>query len=163
MDRRPITSGDLFALHQAVMPLSAVDALTPMGDWKNEFNGTTGAVNGKSVYMEYAASGDVPGLMERWLADFNKTKRFERPDQAVAAYVHAHLVFVRIHPLFDGYGRMARLIANLPVLGRRLFSDPRPDVALGRILRPPLALPKPRRAHWTREPLPAPTPFPSRI
>jgi Fic family protein len=130
---RPITREDLFALHRAVMPLSAVDVLNPVGDWKKEFNGTTGVVDGKSVYMEYAAPSDVPRLMERWLADFNKTRRLERPTQAVAAYVRAHQVFVRIHPFFDGDGRMARLIANLPVLAAGF---------------PPILIPMSRRAEY---------------
>jgi Fic family protein len=55
--------------------------------------------------------------MARWLNDFNKTRPINRPAQAVAAYVRTHMVFVRIHPFFDGNGRMARLIANLPVMG----------------------------------------------
>jgi hypothetical protein len=113
---RMLTCEDLFALHGAVMPLSAVDSLNPAGDWKKDFNGTTGVVDGKSVYMEYAAPADVPRLMDRWLNDFNKTRPINRPAQAVAAYVRTHMVFVRIHPFFDGNGRMARLIANLPVL-----------------------------------------------
>lgn len=116
MVRRALTREDLFALHRAVMPLSAVDSLNPVGDWKNDFNGTTGVVDGKSVYMEYAAPANVPRLMDRWLIDFNKTRPINRPAQAVAAYVRTHMVFVRIHPFFDGNGRMARLIANLPVL-----------------------------------------------
>jgi hypothetical protein len=110
------TREDLFALHRAVMPLSAVDSLNPVGDWKKDFNGTTGVVDGKSVYMEYAAPADVSRLMDRWLIDFNKTRAINRPAQAVAVYVRTHMVFVRIHPFFDGNGRMARLIANLPVL-----------------------------------------------
>lgn len=113
---RALTCEDLIALHRAVMPLSAVDSLNPVGDWKKDFNGTTGVVDGKSVYMEYAAPADVPRLMERWLTDFNKTRPINRPAQAVAAYVRTHMIFVRIHPFFDGNGRMARLIANLPVL-----------------------------------------------
>ena len=114
---RALTREDLFALHRAVMPLSAVDSLNPVGDWKKDFNGTTGVVDGKSVYMEYAAQADVPRLMERWLTDFNKTRPIQCPIQAMAAYVRTHIVFVRIHPFFDGNGRIARLIANLPVLG----------------------------------------------
>jgi Fic family protein len=31
-------------------------------------------------------------------------------------YANLHLSFVTIHPFFDGNGRMARLLANLPVL-----------------------------------------------
>lgn len=130
---RPITREDLFALHRAVMPLSAVDSLNPVGDWKKDFNGTTGVVDGKSVYMEYAAPADVPRLMDRWLIDFNKTRAINRPAQAVAAYVQTHMVFVRIHPFFDGNGRMARLIANLPVLSAGF---------------PPVVLPMSRRSNY---------------
>ena len=120
MVHRALTWEDLFALHRAVMPLSTVDSLNPLGDWKKDFNGTTGVVDGKSVYMEYAAPADVPRLMDRWLIDFNKTRPINRPAQAVAAYVRTLMVFVRIHPFFDGNGRMARLIANLPVLAAGL-------------------------------------------
>jgi hypothetical protein len=35
---------------------------------------------------------------------------------AVVAYARLHLGFVHIHPFWDGNGRMARLLANLPVL-----------------------------------------------
>ncbi|MFM8829530.1 MAG: Fic family protein, partial [Spartobacteria bacterium] len=80
---RAITREDLFAVHRAVMPLSAVDSLNPVGDWKKDFNGTTGVVDGKSVYMEYAGPADVPRLMDRWLVDFNKTRVIHRPAQAV--------------------------------------------------------------------------------
>ena len=130
---RALTREDLFALHRAVMPLSAVDALNPVGNWKKDFNGTTGVVEGKSVYMEYAAPADVPQLMERWLSDFNKTRPIQRPAQAVAAYVRTHMVFVRIHPFFDGNGRMARLIANLHVLAAGF---------------PPIFVPMARRADY---------------
>jgi len=130
---RTLTREDIFALHRAVMPLSAVDSLNPEGDWKKDFNGTTGVVDGKSVYMEYAAPSDVPRLMDRWLTDFNKTRPINRPAQAIAAYVQTHLIFVRIHPFFDGNGRMARLIANIPVLATGF---------------PPILVPMSRRAEY---------------
>ena len=130
---RALTREDLFALHRAVMPLSAMDSLNPVGDWKKDFNGTTGVVDGKSVYMEYAAPGDVPRLMDRWLTDFNKTRPIQCPIQAMAAYVRTHIVFVRIHPFFDGNGRMARLIANLPVLAAGI---------------PPILVPMSRRSDY---------------
>ena len=130
---RALAREDLFALHRAVMPLSAVDSLHPVGDWKKDFNGTTGVVDDKSVYMEYAAPADVPRLVDRWLNDFNKTRLINRPAQAIAAYVRTHMVFVRIHPFFDGNGRMARLIANLPVLAAGF---------------PPILVPMSRRADY---------------
>jgi Fic family protein len=67
--------------------------------------------------MEYAAPIDVPFLMTRWLKDFNGSlDKAKKPAQAISLYTRAHMSFVRIHPFFDGNGRMARLIANLPVL-----------------------------------------------
>ena len=39
-----------------------------------------------------------------------------QPAAAIGAFVRAHLGFVRIHPFFDGNGRVARLVANIPVL-----------------------------------------------
>ena len=130
---RPLVAGDLFALHRAVMPLSPVDSLRPVGDWKKDYNGTTGVVRGKSVYMEYAAPDSVPRLMERWLADFNRPRAIQRPAQALAAYVCTHMAFVRIHPFYDGNGRMARLVSNLPVLAAGF---------------PPILIPVARRADY---------------
>jgi Fic family protein len=43
------------------------------------------------------------------------------------------MVFVRIHPFFDGNGRMARLIANIPVLATGF---------------PPILVPMSRRAEY---------------
>ena len=118
MLRQPgVTEEDLFALHRAVMQLSAVDALNPVGDWKQSYNGTTGVVNGQVVFMEYSDPMDVPHLMKRWLGDFNASLgEALQPAEAVGAFVQAHLSFVRIHPFFDGNGRVARLVANIPVL-----------------------------------------------
>jgi len=112
-----ITQEDLFDLHRAVMPPSPVDALNPVGDWKQSYNGTTGVANGKVAYMEYADPLDVPTLMKHWLAAFNATlDKARRSADAIDAYVRAHIGFVRIHPFFDGNGRVARLVANIPVL-----------------------------------------------
>jgi len=36
--------------------------------------------------------------------------------EAAKVYADLHLSFVSVHPFFDGNGRMARLLANLPVL-----------------------------------------------
>ena len=41
-------------------------------------------------------------------------------EAAAIAYADCHLSFVTIHPFFDGNGRMARLLANLPVLNSGL-------------------------------------------
>lgn len=125
---------DLFALHRAVMPPSPLDALNPVGDWKQSYNGTTGVANGKLIYMEYADPLDVPTLMKRWLLEFNATlDKTRRPADAIDAYIRAHIGFVRIHPFFDGNGRVARLVANIPVL---------------RGGHPPIIVPKERRSDY---------------
>ena len=118
MIRQPeVSETDLFALHRAVMESSPVDALNPVGGWKQSYNGTTGVAGGQVTYMEYADPLDVPHLMRRWLQEINATLDASRcPADAIGAYVQAHMGFVRIHPFFDGNGRVARLVSNLPVL-----------------------------------------------
>ncbi len=55
--------------------------------------------------------------MSQWLEKLNGfcTKPLMGTN-AVEAYAGLHLDFVTIRPFFDGNGRVARLIANLPVL-----------------------------------------------
>ena len=117
MNKERIQTEDLFNLHRCVMQKSAIDSLRPIGNWKQEHNGTTGLRDGKPTYMEYATPTDTPKLMTRWLKEFNrKLDNATSPVKAVNVYSWAHLSFVRIHPFFDGNGRIARLIANLPLL-----------------------------------------------
>ncbi len=133
--RRPVRRGKgLFYLHRAVMDKTAMDIMKPVGRWKQDFNGTTGVIDGKSVYMEYAAPSDVPRLMERWLAGINGCLAdIAKADDAARVYARAHMGFVRGHPFFDGNGRVARLIANLPVLRGGY---------------PPIVVPRERRADY---------------
>ena len=115
--RASIVEQDLFDLHRAVMPPSPIDALNPIGDWKQSYNGTSGVIDGRIAFMEYADPLDVPNLMRSWTDAFNRSlKNALDSEEAVQAYAEAHLGFVRVHPFFDGNGRVARLIANLPVL-----------------------------------------------
>lgn len=55
--------------------------------------------------------------MSQWLERLNHNLEIVHAHEEVArAYADLHLSFVTIHPFFDGNGRMARLLANLPVL-----------------------------------------------
>jgi len=120
---RTFTEVDLFALHKAVQTEVVVDVYKPVGGWKKEPNSTVAVVDEKQVIFEYAPPVDVPGLMSDWLKLFNERCQTITPEdrrQALNAYVHLHLAFVRIHPFFDGNGRLARLVANIPVLKRGL-------------------------------------------
>lgn len=109
----------LFALHKAVQTEVVVDVYKPAGQWKNEPNSTVGVINGKQVIFEYSPPADVPVLVDAWFGLYRDLVQAIQPEddrQALRAYVRLHIGFVRIHPFFDGNGRLARLIANLPVL-----------------------------------------------
>ncbi len=116
---RMFTEMDLFALHKAVQTEVVVDVYKPVGGWKKEPNSTVAVVDENQVIFEYAPPADVPVLMADWLKLFNEQCQTIIPEdrrQALNAYVYLHLAFVRIHPFFDGNGRLARLVANIPVL-----------------------------------------------
>ena len=117
IEKERIHTEDLFDLHRCVMQKSAIDSMKPVGAWKRDYNGVTGMRDGKPVYMEYASPSDTPGLMSRWIREFNrKLRTASSAVKAINVYAWAHLSFVRVHPFFDGNGRVARLIANLPLL-----------------------------------------------
>ena len=108
---------DVLRLHRLTVPVETVDIYRPVGAWKREDNGTYGVEGGRQVYMPYAPADDTPTLMRDWIRNFNGLYRANmRQDEVLEAYVRAHTSFVRIHPFFDGNGRLARLLANLPVL-----------------------------------------------
>ena len=130
-----LTEKDLFDLHKAVQTERVVDVYKPVGAWKVEPNSTVIVSGNDQVIFEYAPSKDVPELMQSWLALFQNTckeKTLNR-EEALTAYVWLHVSFVRIHPFWDGNGRMARLIANVPVI-RAGF--------------PPIIIPKERRQEY---------------
>ena len=135
-EKAAIDEQDLFDLHKLVVASADFDIYKPIGAWKREDNGTYGEVDGKSVYMAYAPADKTPELMREWLKKFNRYLKRPLDEQgALSAYVDTHLDFVRIHPFFDGNGRMARLLANLPVL-RAGF--------------PPIVVPMERRSEYIR-------------
>ncbi len=131
-----LTEEALFALHRAVQTEAVFDVYKPIGKWKNQPNSTAAVVNGRQVIFEYALPVDVPELMGRWFNLFNELEDSIKPqdwNQALEAYVCLHVSFVRIHPFFDGNGRLARLVANIPVLKAGL---------------PPLIIPREQRQQY---------------
>ena len=136
--RKKITADDLFTLHRIVVGEETRDIYRPVGAWKREDDGTYGAENGKSVYMPYAPADDTPALMAEWLKAFNARLKASAmsEDGALESYLFAHVSFVRIHPFFDGNGRLARLLANLPVLAAGF---------------PPIVVPAEARLDYIRE------------
>ncbi len=109
------TKDDLFALHTVLMHGSTVDSLKPIGAWKIEDNGTPIRLGGKNRWNDnYAAAQHVGVLMETWLEEFNK--RREGANDPFESYLWLHATFARIHPFADGNGRLARLLANVPLV-----------------------------------------------
>ena len=113
-----LQEADVFALHRVVLTEAITDIYKPVGAWKNEANFTTlVGPDGRQHWREFPEPEHIPGLMSQWLNAFNVW--YGQPltlDAAASAYADIHLDFVTIHPFFDGNGRMARLLANLPVL-----------------------------------------------
>jgi len=117
VDQGRLTEEDLFRLHRLVINEQSNDIYKPVGAYKREDNGTYVAVDGKSAYHAYLPADDVPQAMAEWLADFNAMyNSAASADEALDAYVTAHMRLTGIHPFYDGNGRLARLVANLPVL-----------------------------------------------
>lgn len=112
-----ITATDLFDLHRLVISEKIFDVYKPLGDWKKENNSTSVTVNNQPTIIEFSDHWEVPQLMERWLEMLNKEIHIAKaPPETLKSYVRLHMSFVAIHPFWDGNGRIARLIANLPCL-----------------------------------------------
>ena len=112
-----ITAADLFDLHRLVITDQMLDVYKPTGDWKRENNSTSITLHDRQTIIEYSNHWEVQELMKRWLDLLNQeiassTERHDLPN----SYVRLHLSFVSIHPFWDGNGRIARLVANLPCL-----------------------------------------------
>lgn len=118
MAKDQIQDKDLFALHRSVLTDAIVDIFKPAGAWKNEPNFTTYiGEDGRQQFREFPTPRHTPALMMQWLQRLNGSLRRDLTDrEAAQVYADLHLTFVTIHPFFDGNGRVARLISNVPVL-----------------------------------------------
>jgi len=112
-----ITASDLFDLHRLVISEQIFDVYKPLGDWKKENNSTNITADNQSKTIEFSDYWEVPQLMDRWLELLNNEIRISKePPEVLMSYTKLHVSFVAIHPFWDGNGRVARLIANLPGL-----------------------------------------------
>lgn len=118
LDKVVLNEGHLFLLHSAIVIDPPTDAYQPVGAWKVESNFTTYRdENDQQQFRQYPSHVNTPALMQQWLENFNGYFNEELSrNEAAQAYAELHLDFVSIHPFCDGNGRMARLVANLPVL-----------------------------------------------
>ena len=111
------TAQDLFDLHRLVMNEQTLDVLKPVGGWKRENNSTNVTIGDKQQIIEFSDHSEVPELMTRWLALLHaEVQTRKEPKDVLRAYARLHVSFTTIHPFWDGNGRIARLVSNLPCL-----------------------------------------------
>ncbi len=114
----PLTESFLFDLHKAVLTEHTADIYKPVGHWKVETNGTYAITNeGIQTFIEYALPQHVPQLISQ-LIDYINTIDIEMLtfEAAPKHYAKIHIGLAHIHPFWDGNGRIARLISNIPLL-----------------------------------------------
>ena len=107
-----LDEGDLFELHKSVIINPPFDVDKPVGAWKRIDNGALWA----DQYILYPSPRSIPNLMNMWLGKFNKYEPPKSNLEALKQFCEIHNTFAAIHPFFDGNGRIARLIANIPVI-----------------------------------------------
>jgi len=129
-----VTANHIYDLHKAIQTDVIFDSYTPYGAWKVEPNGTrTRDLNGKPIYLEYAQPRHVAKLMSEVIHFINTTDQLKTTKSAIHAYAKVHAAIAHIHPFWDGNGRIARLLANIPLLNTGL---------------PPIVIPTDRRQEY---------------
>lgn len=117
VQKQEITEADLFDLHKLVITEPVFDVYKPVGEWKKENNSTSITVDTRLKTIEFSDFWEVPQIMERWLELLNtEIQSHKEPKEVLKSYARLHVSFAAIHPFWDGNGRLARLIANLPCL-----------------------------------------------
>ncbi len=111
-----ITQEDIFLLHKAVQSNIVIDIECPIGAYKVVQNARYVNIDGKLVHKYYPHQNDTAYLMNLWFKEFCDISKKLSFDDAIHSYTAMHLSFTAIHPFFDGNGRLARLISNLPLL-----------------------------------------------
>ncbi len=112
-----INESHLFDLHRLVITEPVFDVYKPVGHWKKENNSTSATISNQPRIIEFSDFWETPELMERWLELLNEEIRtYKDSKEILKSYARLHISFVSIHPFWDGNGRVARLIANLPCL-----------------------------------------------
>ena len=116
LNQQPLSEKALFELHTAIQTAVEVDYFKPVGAWKREPNSTLAKLSGQTLINDtYAAPEHVAELMQTWITEFEQMRKSDDVS-ALDAYIWSHATFVRIHPFADGNGRVARLLANIPIL-----------------------------------------------
>ena len=114
----PLTETIIFEFHKAVQTGHVRDIYKPNGAWKVEPNGTHAiTADGGQVFIEYAIPSSVPVLMSEIIEYTNAVDvRNASLFTVHECYARIHMGIVHVHPFWDGNGRIARLLANIPLL-----------------------------------------------
>lgn len=117
LEKDTINEEDLFLLHKAIQTEHLVDYEKPNGAYKVLPNGRWQKIDGKDKHFYYPHPDFVPHLMNLWFGEFGDiSKPIASREDTVKVYTDMHISFTSIHPFWDGNGRLARLISNLPLL-----------------------------------------------
>lgn len=118
LDLESMSENEFFELHKAIQIRRITDNDSPAGAWRKSKNGAY-EFDGKAcrAFKYYTAPEDIPFLMGRWISSFNKVYDYAKSvADALKTHAFLHMSFARIHPFYDGNGKMARLISNIPLL-----------------------------------------------
>jgi len=108
---------DLFVLHKTIQTEIVIDSEKPNGAYKAVPNGRWIEQEGKDVHHYYPAPDAMQHLMGLWFEKYGEfSTAIGSKKEAVESYTQMHISFTSIHPFWDGNGRLARLISNLPLL-----------------------------------------------
>jgi Fic family protein len=99
LNKEKIEEEELFLLHKAIQSKILID------------------YERNNQHHYYPHPDDTQHLMDLWFKEFGDiSKAIQSKDEAVKIYTDMHISFAGIHPFYDGNGRLARLVANLPLL-----------------------------------------------
>lgn len=117
LEQDTISEDDLFLLHQAIQTEHVIDYEKPNGAYKVVPNGRWVNVNGKSQHYYYTHPDFTQHLMNLWFKEFGTINiPISSKEDSIRIYTNMHISFTTIHPFWDGNGRLARLVSNLPLL-----------------------------------------------
>jgi len=117
IEKNSITEEDIFLLHKAVQTEIVIDYELPIGAYKVIQNARYIKVDGKLEHKYYPHPNHINHLMDLWFETFKDISTpLESFEACVQRYTQMHISFASIHPFFDANGRLARLVANIPLL-----------------------------------------------
>lgn len=117
-----LTMEDLHRLHSSVVGERFISSLHPVGAWKRMANVIhVRTKDGDTAFLDFSSPEHVQDMMAEWLQETNAVlSAGVELGSAPAAFAKTHLGFTQVHPYYDGNGRMARILSNIPLLASGL-------------------------------------------